>query len=432
VSAMATYLPVEKLRAELQRFLSARRGNVVITFALATVPIVGFVGAAVDYSRANSAKAAMQAAVDSTALMLSKDAQSLTESQLTQKATSYFTALFNRTDVKNIQLTPVLTNPTQGSFRLDLAGKGTVDTTFTRVLGQQMVNINVTSEVLWGMKKLELALALDNTGSMAWSNKMTELKKAAKGLLDTLKKAASKPGDVKVAIIPFDTTVNIGTSYKDQPWFDIDSIDCNGWKWGSGCNSTNWKNYWEGCVRDRTYPYDAQDTTPSSGTAGTLFPVHDCGDLAKILPLTSDWTALNAKVDEMAPNGNTNVTIGLAWGWHALTSNAPLSEAAAPAPDLDKVLIILTDGTNTESWKNSNNTKVTSSSAIDERTALACANIKAANIKVYAVRVIDGNADLLKGCASNPSMYFDVQSASQLNSVFSAIAQNLANLRIAK
>jgi Flp pilus assembly protein TadG len=31
---------------------------------------MGFVGAAVDYSRANSDKAAMQAAIDATALML--------------------------------------------------------------------------------------------------------------------------------------------------------------------------------------------------------------------------------------------------------------------------------------------------------------------------------------------------------------------------
>ena len=46
--------------------------------------------------------------------------------------------------------------------------------------------------------------------------------------------------------------------------------------------------------------------------------------------------------------------------------------------------------------------------------------------------MIDGNASLLQGCATNPSMYFDVQDASQLNSVFGAIAQNLANLRIAK
>ena len=201
--------------------------------------------------------------------------------------------------------------------------------------------------MVWGIKKLELALALDNTGSMSSANKMTELKKAAHSLARTLKKAAGKPGDVKVAIIPFDTTVNIGTSYKDQPWFDIDSIDCNGWKSGSGCNSSNWKNYWEGCVRDRTYPYDTQDTTPSIGgqrCSRSMIAARS----PRSMPLTTDWTALNTKVDEMTPNGNTNVTIGLAWGWHALTSNAPLSEAVAPAPDLDKVLIILTDGTNTE------------------------------------------------------------------------------------
>ena len=39
------------------------RGNVAVTFALATIPVVGGVGAAVDYSRANSAKSALQAAV---------------------------------------------------------------------------------------------------------------------------------------------------------------------------------------------------------------------------------------------------------------------------------------------------------------------------------------------------------------------------------
>jgi hypothetical protein len=48
------------------------------------------------------------------------------------------------------------------------------------------------------------------------------------------------------------------------------------------------------------------------------------------------------------------------------------------------------------------------------------------------VRVIDGNATLLKNCASKPSMYYDVDQASQLNVVFSSIAQTLANLRLSK
>src|SRR3954466_13843944 len=69
------------------RFLTDRRGGVAPLLALGLVPLVGMVGAAVDYSRANSVRTAMQAALDSTALMLSKDAQNLSSAQLTAKAT---------------------------------------------------------------------------------------------------------------------------------------------------------------------------------------------------------------------------------------------------------------------------------------------------------------------------------------------------------
>jgi hypothetical protein len=48
------------------------------------------------------------------------------------------------------------------------------------------------------------------------------------------------------------------------------------------------------------------------------------------------------------------------------------------------------------------------------------------------VRVIDGNANLLRNCATKPSMYYDVQQADQLSGVFSSIAQTLASLRISK
>ena len=84
----------------------------------------------------------------------------------------------------------------------------------------------------------------------------------------------------------------------------------------------------------------------------------------------------------------------------------------------------MTDGDNTQ------NRWTSTASSIDARTQKACDNIKAANIKVYTVRVIDGDATLLKGCATKPAMYYDVQQAIQLDSVFGSIAQNLANLRI--
>jgi hypothetical protein len=62
VGVMDTSTLIERLRARWRNFTAARGGNVVLTFALSAIPIFGLVGAAVDYSRANSAKAAMQAA----------------------------------------------------------------------------------------------------------------------------------------------------------------------------------------------------------------------------------------------------------------------------------------------------------------------------------------------------------------------------------
>ncbi len=65
-----------------------------------------------------------------------------------------------------------------------------------------------------------------------------------------------------------------------------------------------------------------------------------------MMPLSCNWTALNAKIDAMTPTGNTNVTIGLQMAWQTLSTGAPFNASAA-ATDLDKVIILLTDGENT-------------------------------------------------------------------------------------
>ena len=168
------------------------------------------------------------------------------------------------------------------------------------------------------------------------------------------------------------------------------------------------------------------NTATQAGAPATLFRAHQASACpAAMIPLSSDWTALNNKIDAMTPTGNTNVTIGLAWGFQLISPVAPFN-APAPAPDLDKVIVILTDGTNTQNrWSSTE-------SVIDARTQKVCDNVKAANIKLYTVRVIDGNATLLQGCATKASMYYDVQQAVQLESVFGSIAQNLANLRVTK
>jgi Flp pilus assembly protein TadG len=443
VATMSPRSSRHSIRKVLSAFRDSERGHVALTFALVLVPIVGFVGTAVDYSRGNAAKSAMQTAVDSTALMLSKEANNLTSAQLNERAAQVFTALFNRPDVSGLTVTPNFSNPNGGSYKLTVSVHGNVETSFTKVLGQQSLTIDASSQVVWGMKKIELALALDNTGSMDSSNKMKELKKAVKNLLQTLKSAAKKDEDVKVAIIPFAQQVNVGTSNVNASWLSwTDWEEKNGtcsnddYETKSSCqaNKKTWtpksRSSWNGCVMDRDQDYDVLDTTPTTSIKSTLFPTEQASScptsLLPLMPLFSNHGTLVNKVDAMDPTGMTNVTIGLSWAWHALTANAPLTQGLPPTDEIDKVIILLTDGENTR------NRWTSSSSQIDARTKKVCDNVKAAGIKLYTVRVIEGNASLLKQCASKSDMYFNVTSASQLDGVFSTISKNLSNLRIAK
>ncbi len=239
--------------------------------------------------------------------------------------------------------------------------------------------------------------------------------------------------------MPFAVDVNVGTANVDASWIDWEEWDAK-----NGTCSKSWYNakssctsnggtwtpkehsQWNGCVMDRDQNNDVMNTPTASDSQATLYRAHQASACpTSMMALSTDWDALNAKVDAMVPTGNTNVTIGLQMAWQTLSNHAPFN-APAPSPDLDKVIILMTDGDNTQNrWS-------TSQYSIDARTEKACTNAKAAGIKLYTVRVINGNATLLKNCATKPEMYFDVQQAVQLNSVFAAIAQNLANLRIAK
>lgn len=419
------------------RFVRNRDGGVSPLLALAILPLMAATGAAVDYSRANATKAAIQSALDATGLMLSQEAATLSAADLGPKATAYFTSLFNRPEATHVSLSHEFTSPQQGNFSLKLTGQADVPMIFASILGQSQISVAATSEVLWGIKKLNLALALDNTGSMSSNGKMEALKTAAHNLLDTLKAAEKVPGDIKVSIVPFATDVNVGPQNVTSDWIDWTEWEAsNGTCSRSGSsqsrcldNRGTWtpknRSSWNGCVYDRDQNNDVLNAA-SAGTAATKFRAHQASNCpVPMMPLSQTWTDLHGKIDAMTPAGNTNVTIGMAWAWQTLSPVAPMN-APEPQPDLDKVIILLTDGQNTQNrWSSS-------TSSIDSRTQKVCENAKADNIKVYTVRVIDGNGSLLRNCATKPDMYYDVDEADQLNVVFKSIAQNLANLRIAK
>lgn len=436
-----------RLRSAARRFIKADQGNIAVTFCYALVPILGFVGAAVDYARVNSARSSMQAALDSTALMLSKDLAegTITTSQISTKATAYFNALYNNLDAKSVAVTATYTANSSLGSTIYLHGSGSVTTDFLKLAGFPNLNFGGDSTTAWGNVRMRVAMALDNTGSMADDGKMPAMQNAAKALVDQLSALAKSNGDIYISIIPFAKDVNVGNSNYNQSWIDWSDWDnnnqtCSGNWWNQTCTPKN-HNTWTGCVTDRDQDYDTLNTAPTSSS--TRFPAEEyvsggeqfckTGNqpyLQPIMPLSYDWSALKTLIGNMQPTGNTNQGIGMAWAWMSLTQSDPLN---APAKDPNytykDAIILLSDGLNTQNRWYSN------ASQIDARQRILCDNAKAAGITVYTIQVNTGGdptSAVLQYCASGSQNFYSVTSATQTAAVFSSIGTSLSKLRVAR
>ncbi|MHC1946460.1 TadE/TadG family protein [Bradyrhizobium sp. UFLA06-06] len=221
----------DRVCAVARRFSRANNGNVAVMFTFAMLPLLAFVGAAIDYTRANTARSAMQAALDSTALMLSKDLTmgNITAADIPSKAQTYFTALYTNKDGQGVSVTANYTTPTSSAAAtILLSGSGYINTYFIKFADLsggnfQKMNFGTSTTTTWGNVKMRVALALDNTGSMSDDNKITALRNAVAGtggLIDQLSALSKNNGDVYISIIPFEKVVNVGSSNVGQSWID--------------------------------------------------------------------------------------------------------------------------------------------------------------------------------------------------------------------
>jgi Flp pilus assembly protein TadG len=446
-----------QFRGAARRFIGADEGNIAVIFAIALLPVIGFVGAAIDYTRANSARSSMQSAMDSTALMLSKNLTegSISASDIDAKAAIYFAALYTNKDATvaagNVHGT-YTAKDASGASTIVVTGAGYVKSDFMKMAGFPQINFDTSSTATWGNVRMRVALALDNTGSMADDGKMPAMQTAAKALIDQLSALAKSNGDIYISIIPFAKDVNIGASNYNQNWIDWTDWDaangsdeCTKYKKNGKCKTTTWvpddHNTWNGCVTDRDQDYDTKNTAPSAGNSPTLFPAEQWSACpVQLMPLSYDWTGLKNLINSMAPNGNTNQGIGMAWAWQSLAQTSPLN---APAKDPNytykDAIILLSDGLNTQNRWYSN------ASQIDARQKILCDNIKAVidpktNMPQYTIYTIqvntskpaDATSAVLQYCASGASNFYTVTSANQTAAVFSSIGSSLTKLRVSK
>jgi hypothetical protein len=127
-----------KFASLVRRFFSDTEASLAPMFAMALVPLVGLVGAAVDYSRANGAKSAMQSALDAAVLTAAAEGGS---NWLNRAQASFSSNFAARTRAADVQTPKFSAEQVGDVYRGDVTGS--VRTMFLGVVGVHQIPVGV-------------------------------------------------------------------------------------------------------------------------------------------------------------------------------------------------------------------------------------------------------------------------------------------------
>ncbi len=310
----------------------------------------------------------------------------------------------------------------------------------------------LTSDSIAGTN-IEVSLMLDVTESMD-GNKLSDLKEAAKDLVDIVVRDDQSAYKSRVALVPFAESVRLpGSAQKSAFGPSPEAFnkpvsftkDVTQWHWYYGWQIVNQTYYKSDCLAERMGAQAFSDATPARGAYVTAVFVADsaanCGQASTniITPLSSDKTVLRTAIDELAASGRAAGHLGTAWAWYTLSPNwnglwaAPTNHAASyGASDTQKIAILMSDGAfntqYTEDGLNSTSSDAPNGSSSDQAIKL-CTAMKASGIRVYTVGfdlMSDSSAArTLAECATDASKAFTAADGKDLKQAFRAISNDI-------
>ena len=312
-------------------FARDERGNIMVLTAFMTPALLMAGATAVDLGEMYRAKVNFQVAVDAATLTFAKEyaaakpsssGRPLTNDQKVAQATPIAQEVF-RANLGNI-------STSKGNIVFDV-GDGDCNTsgaTGTAFLDHEVyfdwlnkassvndknvkyadgtrhvhpdnhVHLTAKSTVRCNNSDFEIALVLDNSGSMRSNGKLTTLRGAASNLVNSMfSSMASRidDGPLAFSIVPFAGSVNVGSHNATASWMDVNGVSPvhhenlnwdedpnvtkvgNKWVSNTGETMTRFKLYenltnvsWKGCVEVRPDPYQTTDDEPTESTPKTM------------------------------------------------------------------------------------------------------------------------------------------------------------------
>lgn len=327
---------------KLKKFFNETSGSILPITALMMIPMVMVATATIDYTRYTSVKNEIQSGVDAAGIAATKELQNIlplaaglqgdafndfVEAELKDYAGNFLQANITSPAASDAYTFDVnyipATRNSQGGVRLTAVS--TYDTLFGGFGGNdggllfkdEFVD-NITALINVSNRSLEIALVMDNSGSMAFragdtgrqtrpapvsSRRITLLQNAAGNLITDLETAVANAAidmPLQFSVVPFSSSVNVGDINHEN--HDDNFLDVNGFASYHNEN-LDWRTYvpapgervtisggraflreangtqrslsrldifpmlntqWEGCVEMRPYPHNVQDTYRSN------------------------------------------------------------------------------------------------------------------------------------------------------------------------
>ncbi len=374
------------------------RGSTTIMIALSAPVVVGALGVGVDTGAWYMEKRRVQQIADAAALggaRVLSTGQSVSTAQTVANrdaARNGYTAATGASIVVN-------SPPTSGAY----AGKaGAVEVIVVRNLPSLFSSyiLGSTARTVRGRavaytppvqkRNIEVALVLDVSSSMAqntetWGvTKMEAQQSAAVSLINTVIQANQSTYTSRVALAPFSSSVNVGSTYF------------------RAATNKSLSGSWSGVV-ERPGTYKFLDDLPNSTTKyfGDFKTKHTTayGDYASyvegltsqtpgsantIQPLSSNKADLQSDINGLTSNGTTAAHLGLAWAWYMLSpkwNTVFTGSNLANAYDSDqtyKAIVILSDFDFNSYYESANGTANAQFEAL-------CTAVKATGVKIFTV-----------------------------------------------
>ncbi len=452
-------------------------GGTLIVFALFIFVLMLMVGGmAVDFMRFESTRTKLQNTVDRAVLAAASlnqplDPQSVVEDYFAKAGMSDFLVSVNVQESLNSRIVTANTN-------------AVIPTLFLKMSGINSLSAPAAGTAEESESNVEISLVLDISGSMGRNNKIVNLRSAAKEFVNTMLKPESVD-KVSISLIPYTAQVNAGPAifnqlnvvgpastasrtYPLQPYthcIDFDPVDFN---------ST---------ALDFSKAY--RQMQHFEWSSRSHHPINNPGcpkrTFERIVPFSQSISSLENTINQYRARANTAIHIGMKWGSALLdpatrpiianltgTGVVDSTFANRPAewddPDALKVVVLMTDGENVNTYRIRNwayNSpseyafwnrnalwyylyrhvsssrryryyyRKYSAAQADNMLSNICDAAKNNGITVFTIGFEVGNhgADVMRDCASTPSHFFRVEGV-EISDAFRAIAHQINRLRL--